>query len=93
MLPTDKWYFTHGKIMYTGYINAIDHIGDFKEVHPHTALVLGYHEYEVFNDSDIEPIATVRIDSSLDVQETIYALLKELYKIFDTVWLSLDTIE
>ena len=91
MLATDKWYFTHGNILYMGYINAVDYIGTFKEIHPHTALVLGYHEYEVYNDS-YELIATVRIDSSLDVQETFNALYKELGKIFGTVWLSVQTM-
>lgn len=99
MLSTDRWYFTHGNIMDTGYINAMEYVGSFKEIHPHTAWVLGYHEYEIYNDMDLfkdasaEPIATVRIDASLDVQETMYALLKELGKIFGTVWLSVTTMK
>ena len=93
MLPTDKWYFTHGKIMDTGYINAMEYLGSFKEIHPHTAWALGYLEYEVYKDGDIEPSATVRIDASLDVQETLYALHKELSKIFGSTWISLTTIE
>ena len=93
MLPTDKWYFTHGPIIDTGYINAMEYLGSFKEIHPHNAWVLGYHEYEIYNDTNIEPIATVRIDSSLDVQETYNALLKKLYKIFGTMWIKLGTIK